>query len=161
MSGGKQKRSERIREFARELALSHVQLSGAETRELFRRICSSPGVSDRSVYSMMSRIKKTPEFIETFEEYRARVFSPLAGREGLARGEAFGRPLAKEERMALLSSMAIEAQRSGSVKDAVLCIQELNKMDGAYAPEQSESRLDVRQVIASLDFKTLVSGKTE
>ena len=29
-------------------------------------------------------------------------------------------------------------------------------MDGAYAPEQSESRLDVRQVIASLDFKKWV-----
>ena len=42
----------------------------------------------------------------------------------------------KAERMEMLWRMARDSEEAGNVSDAVGCIKELNRMDGAYEPEQ-------------------------
>lgn len=58
----------------------------------------------------------------------------------------------KVERMEMLWRMARDCEEAGNVTDAVGCIRELNKMDGAYEPEQ------VQVQAVSLSFESLMEG---
>lgn len=68
--------------------------------------------------------------------------------------------LSRRERMLMLTRMASESHRAGHVADAVRCIQELNKMDGAYEPEKVEvsGALGVGAVVAALQERDLELG---
>lgn len=58
----------------------------------------------------------------------------------------------KVARMEMLWRMARDSEEAGNVTDAVGCIKELNKMDGAYEPEQ------VQVQAVSLSFETLMEN---
>ncbi|MGN0869474.1 MAG: terminase small subunit [Akkermansia sp.] len=58
----------------------------------------------------------------------------------------------KVRRMQMLWRMAQDACDAGEVADAVRCIAELNRMDGAYEPE----RVQVAQI--SCSFESLMDG---
>lgn len=58
----------------------------------------------------------------------------------------------RAERMRMLWGMACESRAAGNVADAVRCLGELNRMDGAYEPE----RVQVHQV--SHTFAHLLDG---
>ncbi len=60
----------------------------------------------------------------------------------------------KAERMEMLWRMARVCEEAGEVSDAVRCIAELNKLDGAYEPE----RVQVAAVTCS--FESLMEGMT-
>ena len=48
----------------------------------------------------------------------------------------------KADRMEMLWRMACDSEEAGDVNEAVNCVKELNKMDGAYAPEKIELSSD-------------------
>lgn len=63
--------------------------------------------------------------------------------------------LGREERMLMLSRMAVGRERANDVNGAVSCIRELNKMDGAYEqPDgvqvQVNQGMSVEQVLSTL-----------
>ena len=58
----------------------------------------------------------------------------------------------KAERMEMLWRMARDSEEAGNVADAVKCVAELNKMDGAYEPEQ------VQVQAVQLTFESLMEG---
>lgn len=58
----------------------------------------------------------------------------------------------KADRMEMLWRMARDSEEAGNVADAVKCVAELNKMDGAYEPEQ------VQVQAVSLSFESLMEG---
>ena len=64
-------------------------------------------------------------------------------------GEAIGD---KAERMEMLWRMARDSEEAGTVGDAVRCVAELNKMDGAYEPEQ------VQVQAVALSFESLMEN---
>ena len=64
-------------------------------------------------------------------------------------GEAIGD---KAERMEMLWRMARDSEEAGNVGDAVRCVAELNKMDGAYEPEQ------VQVQAVALSFESLMEN---
>lgn len=61
----------------------------------------------------------------------------------------------KAERMEMLWRMARDSEEAGNVSDAVGCIKELNRMDGAYEPERLEVSgvLGVGAVVAALQSR--------
>lgn len=58
----------------------------------------------------------------------------------------------KADRMEMLWRMARDSEEAGNVADAVGCIKELNKMDGAYEPEQ------VQVQAVAFSFDSLMEG---
>lgn len=58
----------------------------------------------------------------------------------------------KAERMEMLWRMARESEVAGNVDDAVACIRELNRMDGAYEPEK------VAVAAVTWSFDSLMDG---
>lgn len=58
----------------------------------------------------------------------------------------------KADRMEMLWRMARDSEEAGNVGDAVGCIKELNRMDGAYEPEQ------VQVQAVALSFETLMEN---
>ena len=64
----------------------------------------------------------------------------------------------KTDRMEMLWRMARESEAAGDINEAVNCVKELNKMDGAYEPEQ----VQVQSVAFSFDslMEGLAGSKT-
>lgn len=58
----------------------------------------------------------------------------------------------KADRMEMLWRMARDSEEAGNVNEAVNCLKELNKMDGAYEPEQ------VQVESVSLSFDSIMEG---
>lgn len=58
----------------------------------------------------------------------------------------------KAQRMEMLWRMARECESAGAVGDAVKCIAELNRLDGAYEPEK------VQVAAAMCSFDSLMEG---
>lgn len=58
----------------------------------------------------------------------------------------------KAERMEMLWRMARDSEEAGNVGDAVRCVAELNRMDGAYEPEQ------VQVQAVALSFESLMEN---
>ena len=58
----------------------------------------------------------------------------------------------KAERMEMLWRMARDSEEAGNVNEAVKCVAELNKMDGAYEPEQ------VQVQAVSLSFESIMEN---
>ena len=58
----------------------------------------------------------------------------------------------KAERMEMLWRMARDSEEAGNVADAVRCVAELNRMDGAYEPEQ------VQVQAVALSFESLMEN---
>lgn len=50
----------------------------------------------------------------------------------------------RQQRMEMLWRMAKDSEAAGNVDDAVDCIKELNRMDGAHEPEKVEVTQEVR-----------------
>lgn len=58
----------------------------------------------------------------------------------------------KAERMEMLWRMARVSEDAGEIGDAVKCIAELNKLDGAYEPEK------VQMAAVTCSFDSLMDG---
>jgi len=58
----------------------------------------------------------------------------------------------KTDRMEMLWRMACDCEEAGDVNEAVNCVKELNKMDGAYEPEQ------VQVQALAMSFDALMEG---
>lgn len=65
--------------------------------------------------------------------------------------------LSREDRMMMLSRMAVGSEENGDVNGAVSCIRELNKMDGAYA-QPDGVQVNVQQGLSIGDVVASVMG---
>ena len=126
-----EKITERQREFARLVAKGEKQ--GAAYRMAFN--CT--GQSEAAVRSNASRLAKNDNILQLVEELRER-----------ADDEAV---IKRYERMVRLSQIVRRAGKEGSnvsIMDGLRAIQELNRMDGAYAPEKVH--MDTTMSIATI-----------
>jgi len=103
------------------------------------------GCDVRSAGAGACRLLKRANIRGEVDRLTAAARVEAARREGAAVG-------AKAERMAMLWRMARDCEQEGKVADAVRAIAELNRMDGAYEPEQ------VRVQAVSFSFEALMEG---
>lgn len=119
-----EKITERQREFARLVA------KGEKQGEAYRKAFNCMGQSEAAVRSNASRLAKNDNILRLIEELRER-----------ADGEAVMR---RHERMVWLSRKVLEATggEPAEVANGIRAIQELNRMDGAYAAEKVEAKVE-------------------
>lgn len=130
-----EKITERQREFARLIA------KGEKQGAAYRRAFDCTGQSEAAVRSNASRLAKNDNILRLIEELRKR-----------ADGEVV---IKRYERMVRLSQIVRRAGKKGSnvsIRNGLRAIQELNRMDGAYAPQKAH--VDTTMSIANI-VKTL------
>lgn len=126
--------TERQREFCRMVA------GGMCGRQAY---AEAYGCELRSAAAAASRLLKRVYIREEINRLTEAARELSRARDAKAIGD-------KAERMEMLWRMARESEEAGEVADAVGCIKELNKMDGAYEPEQ------LRVQAVSFSFETLM-----
>lgn len=116
--------NERQRVFARALA------EGASQAAAYRKAFDCKGKSEAAVASNASRLAKND---------KVREFVAQLGAQADVRAV-----MGRQERMEWLSRLVEEAAggEPAVVANGIRALQELNKMDGAYAPERVEARVE-------------------
>lgn len=108
--------NDRQREFARLVAC------GMSKAEAYRKAFSRSDMGDAAAYKAGGRLSKKAEVVEFLDSLRRQADTRAV--------------LDRQSRMELLSSSARNCSEAGDVQNMVRCIAELNRMDGAYAPEE-------------------------
>ena len=103
------------------------------------------GCSEGSAASAASRLLRRDYIRAEIDRLSAAARELSRQRDARAVGD-------KAERMEMLWRMARDCEQAGNVGDAVRCIAELNRLDGAYEPE----RVQVAAVTCS--FESLMNG---
>lgn len=98
-----------------------------------------------SASRMLKRDNITAEINRLTAATREAAQERNAGRERKVIGD-------KMDRMEMLWRMAQDSEEAGNVGDAVKCVAELNRMDGAYEPEQ------VQVEAVALSFDSIMEG---
>ncbi len=124
--------NDRQREFARLLATGMKQASA------YRQAFDCEGMPPSTVASNASRLAKNADIQQYLANLRREADTPAI--------------LDRQQRMVILSQMTLKAMDAGNVREAVACIAELNRMDGAYAPEkvQVSGAMGIGAVVAAL-----------
>lgn len=128
--------SEQQREFCRRVAKG---MSGRQAYE------EAYGCDVKSAAAAASRLLKRDYIQAELNRLTAAAKELSRARDAEAIGD-------KAARMEMLWRMARDSEEAGNVGDAVGCIRELNRMDGAYEPEQ------VQVQAVSLSFESLMEG---
>ena len=111
-----------------------------------RAYAEAYGVEEsRSAATCASRLLKKAEIQAELNRLTAEAKALSRSRDK----EAIG---SKAARMEMLWRMAQDSEAVGNVNEAVRCVAELNKMDGAYEPEQ------VQVQAVELSFDSLMEG---
>lgn len=113
--------NERQREFARLL------VSGVSKGDAYRRVFKSKDLSYEAARKRGQRLSQKEAVVAFCDTLRREMDDAAV--------------LSRQERMEMLSQKARQSGAGGNTGDMVRCIAELNKMDGAYAPE--EKRVEV------------------
>ena len=133
--------SEQQREFCRNMAKG---MSGTQAyAEAFG--CKNM----RSAATSASRMLKRDDIRAEFNRLTAAARELCRQRNRERDAKAVGD---KAERMEMLWRMARDSEDAGNVNEAVNCLKELNRMDGAYEPEQ------VQVQAVSLSFESIMEG---
>jgi len=128
--------SEQQREFCRRVA------KGMCGRQAY---AEAYGCDLRSAAAAASRLLKRDYIQAELNRLTAAARELSRARDAQAIGD-------KAERMEMLWRMARDCEEAGNVGDAVRCVAELNKMDGAYEPEQ------VQVQAVALSFESLMEN---
>lgn len=129
--------NERQKNFARLL------VAGVAQGKAYREAFDCEGKSDAAVRSDAHRLAKNADVL--------RFVAELSQRADVAA------VLSREARMEMLSRMAERSAERMAVGDAVSCIRELNKMDGAYA-QPDGVQVNVQQGLSIGDVVASVMG---
>ena len=116
------KNDEQKAEYAR------LVVQGMEKKEAYRKAFNVSGKSDAAVRMAISRLLQDVTVLKMMEE--------------LKREADEGAVMGRREVLERLTAMAREAQEEGERKEAVACIQEINKMTGGYAAEKVEAKVE-------------------
>ncbi len=124
--------NEEQREFARLLA------TGMKQSAAYRQAFDCEGMPPRIVAANARRLAKNADIQRYLASLRREADAPAT--------------IDRRQRMMVLSQMTLQAQEAGNVREAVACIAELNRMDGAYEPEKVEvsGNLGVAHIVAAL-----------
>lgn len=132
-------------------------------REFCRLIVS--GISQRKAYAQAfgcqestagqsaTKLMKKAYIQEEISRLKAKERSRMLDRERKRDDRAIG---SKLDRMELLWGMACDSKDAGNVNEAVNCVRELNRMDGAY--EQAEANVQVNVGVSVGDVVAAVMG---
>lgn len=105
------------------------------------------GVKPRSGSTLAGRLIKRVDIQDEIQRLYNRVDAQQDARDVCG-------VWSKAERFARLQEWAMQAAADGHVGDAVRCVDLMNKMDGAYAPEQVEVKAAV--AVATVDFSEVM-----
>ncbi|MBQ7022275.1 MAG: terminase small subunit [Akkermansia sp.] len=128
--------SEQQREFCRMMA------RGMSGRQAY---AEAYGCELKSAAAAASRLLKRDYIQAELNRLTAAARELSRARDAQAIGD-------KAERMEMLWRMARDSEEAGNVGDAVRCVAELNRMDGAYEPEQ------VQVQAVALSFESLMEN---
>lgn len=128
--------SEQQREFCRKIA------KGMSGRQAY---AEAYGCDMKSAAAAASRLLRRDYIAAELNRLTAAARELSRQRDAQAIGD-------KAERMEMLWRMARESEEAGNVNEAVNCVKELNKMDGAYEPEQ------VQVQAVSLSFESIMEN---
>ena len=115
--------NDRANEFVRLVA------SGATRAEAYKKAYNRPELDNKDASKLAYKLAKKYEIREK-----------LANITQQAEKEAV---MSRAARMQFLTDMARASCENGKVRDAVACVAELNKMDGAYEPAKVEVQGDI------------------
>lgn len=120
--------TEKAKEFTR------LVVSGVKPPEAYRQAYGHPDMGDRDAGKHAARLMANDGVCKKMMAMDERMdMKAVAG---------------KQRRMEVLSAMMEGCYKEGDVRGAVACIGELNKMDGAYAPERVEAKVEERSFAA-------------
>lgn len=127
------KNDEQKAEYAR------LVVQGVEKKEAYRKAFNVSGKSENAVRQAVFRMSQDVTVLKMMEE--------------LAREADSGAVMGRREVLERLTAMAREAQEEGERKEAVACIQEINKMTGGYEPEkvQVEGEWTIGRLLKEID----------
>lgn len=121
----------------RQLRFARMLADGLTKTEAYRKAFDCSKLTDKTVATNACRLSKNANVLRKLEELRDRADSEAV----MSRREALER----------LTAMAREAQGAGRMKEAVACIQEINKMTGGYEPEKVEvTELTVERLLEEI-----------
>lgn len=123
---------------------ARLVLSGLSRAEAYKKAYNKPDLSNEQASKNAWKLEKKGEILEKREKLEVEL-----DRRAVA---------GKQRRMEVLSSMMEGCYKEGDVRGAVACIGELNKMDGAYAPERVEAAVEARSFAAVMAAVTDVEG---
>lgn len=132
-------KEQKRKEFARLLA------RGAEKKEAYLSVFGEgEGRSDQSIRTAASRLARLPDVQKQVQALMTRA-DAAADEKAL---------MSRERRMKWLSDriQGCDVTEDKEVRTAILCIQELNKMDGSYEPEkmQVEQTMSIATIVKTL-----------
>ena len=116
------KNDEQKAEYAR------LVVQGMDKKEAYRKAFGASGKSENAVRQAVFRMSQDVTVLKMMEE--------------LKREADEGAVMGRREVLERLTAMAREAQEEGERKEAVACIQEINKMTGGYAAEKVEAKVE-------------------
>ncbi len=123
---------------AQQMEFARLIAQGSKIAEAYRRAFDCSGKSQAAVTKAAQRLSKNVLVLDYVDTLRQET-----------RREAI---IDRVRRMELLSSMAEDCCEVGKVRESIAAIAELNKMDGAYEPQQVQvsGSLGVSAVVAAL-----------
>lgn len=121
------RKSPRLKEFAR------LILEGWTNKDAYKKAYKRPDMTDTAAIKAASRLSKNEDFISEVKRLEKKMDKRAV--------------MTRQARMEWLSAQVIAAQAGDSeppvVANAIRCIAELNKMDGAYEPAKVEVQGDI------------------
>lgn len=110
------------------LEYARLVARGMAKGEAYRKVFDASGKSDAAVRKAVSRLSQDVTVLGKVEELQREADSEAV--------------MGRREVLERLTAMAREAQDEGERKEAVACIQEINRMTGGYAAEKVEARVE-------------------
>lgn len=122
----------------RQLIFARALADGMTKIDAYRKAFDCKKLTDKTVATNACRLSKNAGVQRKLQELRERADSESI--------------MTRREVMERLTEMAREAQAKGERRDAVACIQELNRMMGGYEPEKVkvEGELSVRKLLDNI-----------
>lgn len=124
-----------------------------ERDKQFCRLIAS-GVSNTSAYMQAFGCTRSSASSGAVRKLKSASVQAYLGKIGKRRQEVqeLAAVWTKAQRQQKVQQWAIEAHDAGDLQTALRCVQELNRMDGAYEPEKVDVRgvLGVSAVVAAL-----------
>lgn len=120
------------------MAFARLIAAGEARADAYRQAFGRPELDSVNASKYASKLLKS-------EEMREKIAR-------LEREQSRKGVMSKEMRMVKLSAQADICATNGDVRGLVACIQELNRMDGAYEPEKVEmsGQMGVSAVLAAI-----------
>lgn len=131
-----------------QMAWCRFVVSGVSRVDAYRKAFNRNDMGNEAASKAAYRLSKNSEVLQYMDELRA-----AAAKQAV---------LSREERMQMLSRSAVKCENGEKFGEMTKMISELNRMDGAYAPEQVEveAKVSVAGLVMALQDKGCRPGES-